>query len=45
MPRNFASFREDPPAVVAPAYDLFSWAREQAAAIAETRERLERVWE
>lgn len=41
MPRNFASFREDPPAIVQPARDLFSWAREQAEAIASTRARLD----
>lgn len=36
MPRHFGTFREDPPAVVADARDLFSWAKEEADTIAAT---------
>lgn len=36
----FGSFHEDPPALIREHAPLFDWARSQAAAIAETREKL-----
>lgn len=42
MSRPFSSYRdESPPAIIQPAATLFDWARDEAAAIAATRTRLE----